>query len=58
MFNLEEKEACLSAGMQKACIRPEEVLTELWTGETVKPADGVLRAEIPAHGCVVYAVKQ
>ena len=44
--------------MQKACIRPEEVLTELWTGETVKPADGVLRAEIPAHGCVVYAVKQ
>ena len=55
MFNLEEKEACLRAACEDAGIRQGEVLTELWTGETVIPADGVLCAKVPPHGCVVYA---
>lgn len=58
MFNLEEKEAWLSVGLQEAGFKPDDLLTELWTGETREISDGILRAKVPAHGCVVYAVRQ
>lgn len=57
MFNLDEREACLSVELREACIKPEDALTELWTGEIVKPAEDVLCVKLPAHGCMVYAIK-
>lgn len=55
IFNLDEKEACLSVGRQEAGLQSEDVLTELWTGERAESADDQLSVKIPAHGCAVYS---
>lgn len=55
IFNLDEKEACLSVGRPEAGLRSEDVLTELWTGERAEPSDDRLSVKISAHGCAVYS---
>lgn len=55
LFNLGDGEACISVKRQEACLDPDDVLTELWTGEAAVTPDGILHAELPPHGCAVFA---
>ncbi|MCM1025468.1 MAG: glycoside hydrolase family 27 protein [Roseburia sp.] len=54
LFNLGEETCELSVDAESAGIHTDEALTELWTGESVKAAEGRLRTEVPAHGCLVF----
>ena len=60
LFNLGDTEAKISVSAEKAGLSAAsgDALTELWTGEQAVLSDGVLSAEIPAHGCVVYGTVQ
>ena len=60
LFNLGDTETKISVSAEKAGLSAAsgDALTELWTGEQAVLSDGVLSAEIPAHGCVVYGTVQ
>ena len=54
LFNLSEEESEMTVSLAEAEMEAGACLTELWTGERATVAQGVLHANIPAHGCAVY----
>lgn len=54
LFNLSEEESEMTVSLAEAEMEADACLTELWTGERATVAQGVLHANIPAHGCAVY----
>lgn len=54
LFNLSDEEAELSVELCSAGMERGDRLKELWTGESTETAEEILRARVPAHGCVVY----
>ena len=54
LFNLSEEESEMTVSRAEAEMEAGACLTELWTGERATVAQGVLHANIPAHGCAVY----
>ena len=54
LFNLGEKEAELELKLAAADLEEGAVLTELWTEEPAKTADGILSVKLAPHACAVY----
>ena len=58
LFNLSEEASLISVEAAEADLKAGDELTELWTGERrLLSSDGILQAEIPSHGCVVFGVQ-
>lgn len=56
LFNLGEEEAELELKLAAADLDAGAALTELWTGEPARIADGVLSVKLAPHACAVYGL--
>lgn len=57
LFNLSDEKSVVSVEIGETDFASGEELKELWTGEKKQvPADGLLAAELPAHGCALYGI--
>ena len=55
LFQLRDEEGAVRVEAQEFGCRAQDVLRELWSGEETRISeDGILQAQIPAHGCRVY----